>query len=1391
MAVTETELLISNKSYTDKDFASIYSELVEQAIKLSYKYDPTNTNESDPFIVILKEIAFVADKLNYAVDKALLERFISSCTQQSSMRELTEMLGYSMHYYLAAETTVCFKYDFANTSDENLEYIIVPQYSKVLNDTKDIQYTTWENASIQKSSKTSQEVKAIQGTLNTLTILGSPVVLLENLDQNNRVYFPEIMVAENGVIITGGSGTQGYWTAVDNLNIQEYNSAVFKFGYDSIENLPYIEFPEWISNIIGNGLTIKYVVTSGVQGNVKARTLTSVSRNGEMNDNVSDEDITVVNINSATAGSDPETIDEAYAGFKKTIGTFNTLVTCRDYSNAIYNLKSFNGNYIVSNLVVSDRRDDLNDNTQVMSYTENGEEILNIRNSNFLGNFENAPGLVHEGDIYYNTTDNTYYMKIGATGSTWVQTLKNCIQDKMTAFDLKLYAMNPIIDKSYLSANSYGGYNSSFNRLMDYSSIINNEDISDYNCIAHNFKNPETDEIFSIKNKFKLTGIITTNQKVNSVEQLDIIKNVNNALIDRYNARELDFGSEIAFDDLVNTIESSDERIKSIAMYEPEQTPYITTVTNDGLAENKLFDNDGNPQDSFKVILAKNILGGRVSLFSYDTNFEYNPDEAIKSIDYGIKSFTSCLGRDQVGNLKGKNIAVGSGAAEEPPVEAEITLDANEVVQFITPELSIVQPYTYGILYHLKLNNGISYEEVKTEPENWNTTWYTYYIKNADSDTYTKNTSAIWNSELTYAKGTKSTNVSTIPAGADYKLKAGEKLLFEWIESGTEKERFAEYGEGDIISSNFTLYSTDVLTFPNLIYSRGQTPSKIITYKGARYDMFTLGTNDEIDYKVVNKEILDTNKKCYWQTKRLTSDGKSSRIEWKQSETDTSKYEYILDVDECFFYTDPTFTTLIEFGSGTKLEIPAELYNQGLSWTCSKNINIDKLTQDGLSGLGESFIDFSFTKDNTLTLTRQEILTLAEGDEIQIINKSTDGAESLFIPNNEWGKVNNKLHISYRLLNSNDAIDLIDKTELSEDLAWRCRGLLDVCAGPDLAQTIKYPQSITFETTSGESIVISPEGVEEKKFRLSYLIQKGGGENVKLSYINETLSLVYPHLQIFTQEANRDLIALNEKYYSVSLSDGTCRINIPIVDSGIYEKLTKKPSTWDTNYSNYYTYDSASKYYKNNDSNKWDDNIEYFELTGNHFKSVYFMLYINDDNETKGMLKLACKGNDGFIVNKKVKKDAETNDLTLTDGYNLIEICPINRDNSELTLSYTDGDEAADLSRITVTMSKMCVVDDWNPLLSWNDGCLGSIYNSQKNSNDGIASYLYRKFAIPMEKFYPIQELDKHKLIELSDNYPMSSAQAFYDPNNVANKWTIGCIDFENMNIRISRNSMK
>lgn len=852
MAINQNELEISNKSYTNKDFEAIYTELMDYATKLTKRFDPTDTNESDPFIVLLKLLAFIGDKVNYNADKNLLESFMTSCTQDKSMRQLTEMLGYSMHYYIAAETSVVFKYDFP--TDGSVPVVKVPRFSIVANDTNDVQFVTKNNVDIVPESGVSANVDVIQGVLKDLIILDNPTIQLENIDENNRVYFPETFVAQNGVFIEGGSSHSDSWELVDNLNTQAYNSAVYKFSYDSDRSLPYIEFPDWISNIIGAGLTIKYIVTDGVNGNVKARGLTSVTRawdSSNPTDTVEDQAISVINANAAISGQNPETIDESYKGFKKIVGTFDTLITCRDYLNAIFNMTDNNGNHYVSNVQVADRRTDLNYGCTVVSYGNNGMETISI-----------------------------------PSGS-------------IQASDLCIYPFKPITDTSFSSIDANGGYYDSFKLLTDTSAIEYN--LESEKSISHDYKQLNSGDILAIKNYYILTAIITTSTKVNTIEQLEILQNVNGALAKNYNARQVDFGYEISYDELLGIIENSDERIKSVSLYEPDQIPYIYTksgVTN--TIEAELYDADGNPSTAFKSIVAKNILSGRVSLFEYDESFLFNYTQSAITRIEGVAAVTS-----------------EARLASVAP-DGEYTLLQNEAIQFIAPKLLTKVTYPYGVNYYLRLASGTDF----------------------------------------------------IQKDADYTLKSDEYCVFEYY-NGDDQEQVIIYGQGDIIKPNFDMYTSEYRLAHNQTPKNPSytNPTKLPSYL-QNIAIYTLTAKQEVAYKIPNETTLTTSKLCYWY---LNND--TNTIPW---DSDNS---YILEDNEYFFYTDTSYSTLNSYGAGTKLTVAGNISSS--NWTAVKNVDLEKLTEDGLSSLGV-FVSKVFDSNNTLTITEQEIVTLTENDKIKV-----------------------------------------------------------------------------------------------------------------------------------------------------------------------------------------------------------------------------------------------------------------------------------------------------------------------------------------------------------------------------------------------------------------------
>ena len=137
---------------------------------------------------------------------------------------------------------------------------------------------------------------AIQGVATEYSINGSKLITSNMLDNNNRLYFDRLNVAENGVFIKNAAenmlGTEsnhyGGWKRVENLATELLGKTVYKFGVTQDGSSCYIEFPNDYESLIGEGIYITYILTNGEEGNVAKEVIEkfyspiNVSINGNM-----------------------------------------------------------------------------------------------------------------------------------------------------------------------------------------------------------------------------------------------------------------------------------------------------------------------------------------------------------------------------------------------------------------------------------------------------------------------------------------------------------------------------------------------------------------------------------------------------------------------------------------------------------------------------------------------------------------------------------------------------------------------------------------------------------------------------------------------------------------------------------------------------------------------------------------------------------------------------------------------------------------------------------------------------------------------------------------------------------------------------------------------------
>lgn len=780
---------LSNISYTNKDFTSIYVELLDLVKKLTYRWDPSISNESDPGNILLKLNAIIGDKNNYNTDKNVLENFPETLTQDISARSLYKQLAYRMPWYKAATTNVTFKWvgKEANELTDTSPLVTIPKFQMVTDSKSEFVYTTLSDITFSKW-QLSQDVPVIEGIISNISVNGSEVIELNNLDYNNRLYFNDNNVAENGIFIYNvNDSSNNYWTMVDNLQVEELNKKCFEFGIDSRRNLCYVEFPQDIHNLIGNGLVVKYIVTNGYDGNIIARTLdrfyseVTVPVNGE--DVLINSDVVQLSNGSGTNnGCNPEDIDTAYRHYRKTAGTFHTLVTLRDYVNAIYN------SGLVSNVIVCDRLNDVQSSYSIVtdSSVSNGKvnKVSTIDGDDYIGFvktssiYKTCPSF--DSEKFYMPSHNgasriislsTSYADEIEFENDWQNSYfrVNDRMDDLGAFDLRMYILH-----SSGVVNTLNDYMDTF-KLEPSNSLVEQTVkgyISNEKCVQHDFKDILKDIPCLFKNSFPLQIRIIPHYVLGNEQISDMKININKALFKLLNSSQLEFGQEPDYDVIYDTIFNADERIKVLILdnfkfttfatywdgkefkdipvsdfnsgniikvnnlqeaiaykdklndYLYKQMYFVNTVNNDIYRYNNedatITEYSNLVNDFRKDIIAKSILAGVTPLYKQDSLFKYSIDQKKLELK-DTDRLSTYLKIAPHGNIDTPEVG---GTNKINYKLAQYTLAKNENLTLLAPSFVTKTTYSNYVKFELILKAG---ENVKVQETHLS---YDEYINN-------------------------------------------------------------------------------------------------------------------------------------------------------------------------------------------------------------------------------------------------------------------------------------------------------------------------------------------------------------------------------------------------------------------------------------------------------------------------------------------------------------------------------------------------------------------------------------------------------------------------------------------------------------------------------------
>ena len=1097
---------LSNLSYTNKDFNSIYVELLEYAKKLSYKWDPTSSDESDPGVVLLKLAALIGDKDSYNIDKNVLELMPSSVTQVPAARQLFDQCGYSMRYYRSAEGLInlTIKKDLGDDVEEDAEYnYTIPQFTMFTDSDSTIVYTSTEEKTI--PVKTEVSIPVIEGVVTKYTINNDPLITTQNLDSNNRLYFTETNIAENGIFITNVDSNRptrtNYeeWVRVDNLQVEPKGSRCYKLGLTLDSSTCFIEFPDDIEFLIGEGLNINYVLTSGSVGNVSSGKIrefyveTKFTRTTDIGlsptpVDATTETISIRNTLPIINGQDPESIDDAYKNYKRVRDTFDTLVSLKDYSDYLVTSNT------ASNGFVCDRTNDIQHSYKVLT-----------------------------------SSDNSTYL------NSKVEQLPDGTKPAMSAFDLCVYALQ------YVGVpNSLSSFKGSF-QIVDMKADMESRNMifaEDVKSLQHDYIGFEKNRILLLKNRYPITAHVVPRYPLSNTEKIQVMYNIETALCSTLNSTKMSFGEAPSAEVIQDSILNADERIKTLIDFaSPKYETYAVFKNDDKEFDELRIDFDSLDGGYVPVKLSRSTYNDAdYTIYKLDKQkfIDVKKSESFDSTTtyYKLDEARSNLWKDFQVEIFSKNVLAGV-----------TPLYTDDNVYTIAPNQNNVEEYKPVI--KLSTNTDITLKF----PENDNTKLISSVLRDNENillsspNFVEENNFSSYVKMLYYLPNCKTPKIS---ADTKYELTGEDYIIFFWKASDSDdfytyvkydksyndatssKQSLAKYisptgfslpAEQDLTSSTEFKINSDVVFswFSSLEPGKGVTsnrtptgeqfvPEKTYTETDFIKNCLKSDKNNQVltgtkIMKTFNVNTIQINNKkngstyVYWILNNITQRGTSTLFD-----KDINTYE--LKSGEYFLYTNDEKTALFMLGEGTILERQGD-WSDDENWTVTA-IDYEDLVTEGIHFLDNYWYRILKSDSKKLLATEQKQILIGPGNSL--ILTATDNQE---LEESKLSSTEETLLKGFNIQYADSSSNIGNITNIqSSELGWKARSVLNINMSSDSPQKLVSNQSITIFTDEKTSVPIIGDD-ELPNYILSNIdLNLVGGTNINTEELSSVVSLL-------------------------------------------------------------------------------------------------------------------------------------------------------------------------------------------------------------------------------------------------------------------------------------------
>lgn len=342
MSVSPSNIPVS-VDYTSKDYYSIREELIgriQDRIPEWSAEDP-----ADFGVALVEAFAYMGDLMSYYIDRNVNESFIGTATQRQSVLNIAQTYGYTPAGYRQAFVDVTF------TNSSSTEVLIpagtVVSGEVIINDAvKDIYFTTQADAAV---------IEMIGGTAGTQTVSATEGRSVELVVSNANEYgeligtstgkpsqvfkLSQTPVVDTTVeIYVEDGGVYSKWASYQHILDAGPTDLAFE-TYTDYDDTVYITFGDGVSGAIptlSSEIRAKYVIGSGVLGNVKASVLDTISYVPGLTSSTIlglGNELVVSNQYAAIGGGDPEDLTQIRTAAPISLRANSRAVTKQDYAD--------------------------------------------------------------------------------------------------------------------------------------------------------------------------------------------------------------------------------------------------------------------------------------------------------------------------------------------------------------------------------------------------------------------------------------------------------------------------------------------------------------------------------------------------------------------------------------------------------------------------------------------------------------------------------------------------------------------------------------------------------------------------------------------------------------------------------------------------------------------------------------------------------------------------------------------------------------------------------------------------------------------------------------------------------------------------------------------------